>query len=191
MSRAALAFVLTASLLASVGCESDERRIQSRIDDFEAAVVHSDPAGLYSLHVESRGEGVICDERFVGLFEKAGRRSRGDTCAQADRVMKASDEARGDLEDEAVMLLEMVDFHCKRPTEATCGNFSRHLFIKKARASRLFATPVSGLTTTRVTAEGDTAAAYIIVHYEDAEEVKITLRFKRLGEAWLMTSYPW
>ncbi len=176
----------------STACEpGDEVAVEAAIARVEAAVIHSDHQGLFNLHVESRHLGVVCEPRFKALFTKASERATPQTCRGARAIEDFTAQHPEGLDEEAALLVDMLDFHCRRPGDP-CEDFAEDLFIRRAERSRLFQRRVTAITPSQVSVDRDSAVAYVTITYVNPTEPdKIALRLRRVDEQWLLTSYPW
>ena len=194
MTRAHLTVLLTLAV-AAAGCSSAEDEVRERLGDFKRAALWRDTEALYQLHVDSQGEGVICDARFADLFQKAAAASHTpETCAEAATVVSADPDARAKLDEKLVLMSDIIHFQCQHPDSA-CRDFSRDLFFRRAKTSPLLTRDITKIDVAGVFVrdkQSDTATAYLAVHFagQPAPE-RITIDLTRQRGQWWITTYPW
>lgn len=185
-------WALAVALIAS-GCSDPSDAVKAQVSAFGDAVVYRDLPALYQLHVDSQGQGVMCEPRFEALFTKARQQRTPATCGEAALVAKMPSEDRAKLGDEVLLLSEILHFQCQNPDAATCQDFAHDVFMRRAASSRLLTRKVTGISTTRVRmASALEASAYVDVAYADATEPeRLTLYLRKTPKGWRFTTYPW
>ncbi len=160
----------------------------------EAAALWRDPQALYKLHVDSQGQGVLCDANFQRLFDKARAEHTPDTCRGAQQVATLPPAQRATLDEADLLLAELIAFQCDAP-QAPCADFARDLFERRALASPLLTRPLQHLTTQRVVFSSPAeATAYVEASFTDAPQPeRLTLYLAKGPQAdrWRFTTYPW
>ncbi len=182
-----LAVALT-TLGLTAACSKPEDGLGKSISLLETTLLYRDMDGLWKLHVASVGQDPLCSPQGQELFARAAKETNPTACKQASAVL-ATPQSK-ELDSEALMLLDLIDFHCTHPN-APCTDFARRRFEQQTKTSRLWARPIKALGVHRTQVDGDTATTYVEITYEDDQSTdRATLRWRRHGQRWLLTSYP-
>lgn len=190
--RSTTAALLLLLLPAASACSRPEDDVRHSVDAFAAAATYKDTEALFRLHVDSEGQGVLCDAKFSALWDKAAADRTPAHCTEAAEVAAMTPNQRQSLDAAVVLLSEILDFQCRSPT-APCRDFAEELFHRQAKGSRLLTRDIKRVTVTRVdvVAPGE-ATAYVDVAYEGNPTVdRISLVLTERQGRWLFKTYPW
>lgn len=183
--------MLSTSVLTLAACDNTDAVLKKRLQAVEAAIIYQDLDGLFALHVASLGQDPICTPPADRLHRRAAARAKGEACAEAAAVIN-SPQAREKLNEDALMLVEMLDHHCRHPG-ASCQDFSKARFKRLATQSRLWTRRVETMAVQRIVREGQEATAYVDILYDGHPQPdRVALRMRHIDDSgWMLTSHPW
>ncbi len=172
-------------VLGACGCAKDP--VATQVEALEKALRFQDAEALHALHKDRIDGGALCSEGREGVFKRTAQLPSERACKSAASLIATKSK----ISEEAMMAARMVDYHC-RVKDAKCTDFAREDFLRRAKASKLFARPADAVDVENIEREGNAAKVYALVRYpEPPREARVVLTFEKSGETYWLTNYPW